>query len=179
MWPSGLARAFLDGWLAHPEGKKLGKFEEKWEKMVEIWGKIRKMELLPTRDCEAGYAPDVSSFLDQSLSPPCNSSPKIRKEKRGENYIHFDNISVLKKKKKKIHASNTKRGSNFVLVGVLASMIFFFINPPWPSHLATANSPPPGKSSGNIPCSGTVYSYLCSSWNIKVKISLSMMIIHN
>ena len=26
-------------------------------KMIKIWGKIRKVELLPTRDCEAGYSP--------------------------------------------------------------------------------------------------------------------------
>ena len=25
--------------------------------MIKIWGKIRKVELLPARDCEAGYGP--------------------------------------------------------------------------------------------------------------------------
>ena len=25
-----------------------------------MWGKMRKVELLPTRDCEAGYGPDKS-----------------------------------------------------------------------------------------------------------------------
>ena len=27
--------------------------------MIEIQGKMRKVELLPTRDCEAGYAPET------------------------------------------------------------------------------------------------------------------------
>ena len=58
---SGVARAFLGGRLAHPEGqneeenklslrKNLSQFEEK----------MRKVELLPTQDCEAGYGPDLS-----------------------------------------------------------------------------------------------------------------------
>ena len=37
-------------------GRKWERFEEKWEKMIEIWGgKWKKLNFLPTRDCEAGY----------------------------------------------------------------------------------------------------------------------------
>ena len=69
MWPfslpsvksSGVARAF-PGWrLAHPEGqneeeneKSLRKSKKTWSKLEE---KMRKVELLPTWDCEAGYGP--------------------------------------------------------------------------------------------------------------------------
>ena len=56
---SGVARAFPGGRLAHPEGQN----EE--ENLSKVWGKIdqkfeekvRTVELLPTRDCEAGYGP--------------------------------------------------------------------------------------------------------------------------
>ena len=58
---SGVARAFPGGQLAHPEGqneeeneKSLRKSQKTWSKLEE---KIRKVELLPTRDCEAGYGP--------------------------------------------------------------------------------------------------------------------------
>ena len=60
--PSGVARAFPGGRLAHPESqneeeneKSLREKQEKWSKFA---GKMRKVELLPTRDCEAGYGPE-------------------------------------------------------------------------------------------------------------------------
>ena len=50
---SGVARAFPGEW----ERKKV-KFQEKLDKLIKIRGKkMRKVELLPTRDCEAGYGP--------------------------------------------------------------------------------------------------------------------------
>ena len=58
---SGVARAFPGGRLAHPEGqneeenkKSLRNNKKKWSKFEE---KMRKVEVLPTRDCEAGYRP--------------------------------------------------------------------------------------------------------------------------
>ena len=58
---SGVARAFPGGRVAHPEGQNeeetkssLRKNKKNWSKFEE---KIRKVELLPTRDCEAGYGP--------------------------------------------------------------------------------------------------------------------------
>ena len=37
--------------------------------MPEIWGNLRKTELLPTRYCEAGYAPGTSqlTFFNKKL----------------------------------------------------------------------------------------------------------------
>ena len=61
---SGVARAFPGGRLAHPEDqneeenkKSLRKNKQNWSKFEE---KMRKTELLPTRDCEAGYGPACS-----------------------------------------------------------------------------------------------------------------------
>ena len=58
---SGVARASPCGRLAHPESqneeeneKSLRKNKKKWSKFGE---KVRKVELLPIRDCEAGYSP--------------------------------------------------------------------------------------------------------------------------
>ena len=52
---SGVARVLPGGWVAHLEGQTEEKDEEKLEKIIEIWGKMRKVELFPTQDCEAGY----------------------------------------------------------------------------------------------------------------------------
>ena len=53
--------------------KKKVKFEEKLTKFEE---KIRKVELLPTRDCEAGYGPAYNAFVKRHLEPtPLKSSP--------------------------------------------------------------------------------------------------------
>ena len=64
---SGVARAFPGGRLAQPEGqneeeneKSLRKNKKKWSKFEE---KMRKVELLPTRDCEAGYGPENGVFF--------------------------------------------------------------------------------------------------------------------
>ena len=57
---SGVTRAFPGGRLAHPESQneeENEKFVEKWEKMIKFGEKMRKVELLPTRNCEAGYGP--------------------------------------------------------------------------------------------------------------------------
>ena len=58
---SGVARAFSGGRLAHLEGQNeeenkwsLRKNKKNWLKFEE---KMRKVELLSTRDCEAGYGP--------------------------------------------------------------------------------------------------------------------------
>ena len=58
---SGVARAFPGGRAAHPENQNeeekessLRKNKINWSKFEE---KMRKVELLPTRDCEAGYGP--------------------------------------------------------------------------------------------------------------------------
>ena len=52
---SGVARAFPGGRLAHPDSQNeesLRKNEKEWSKFEE---KMWKVELLPTRDCEARY----------------------------------------------------------------------------------------------------------------------------
>ena len=55
---SGVARAFPGGQLAHPEGQNeeenKSSLRKNWSKFEE---KMRKVELLPTWDCEAGYGP--------------------------------------------------------------------------------------------------------------------------
>ena len=58
---SGVARAFPGGRVAHPEGQNeeenklsLRKNKKNGSKFEE---KMRKVELLPTRECEAGYGP--------------------------------------------------------------------------------------------------------------------------
>ena len=59
---SGVARAFPGGQVAHSKGQNeeenklsLRKNKKNWSKFEE---KMRKVEPLPTRDCEAGYGPD-------------------------------------------------------------------------------------------------------------------------
>ena len=59
---SGVARTFPGGRVAHPESQNeeenkysLRKNKKNWPKFEE---KIRKVELLPTRACEAGYDPE-------------------------------------------------------------------------------------------------------------------------
>ena len=61
---SGVARASSGGRLAHLEGQNeeenklcLKKNKKNWSKFEE---NMRKVELLPTRDCEAGYGPDCA-----------------------------------------------------------------------------------------------------------------------
>ena len=62
--PSGVARAFPGGRLAHPEGQNEEENENSLRKSKKTWSKfeekMRKVELLPTRDCEAGYGPDYA-----------------------------------------------------------------------------------------------------------------------
>ena len=55
---------------AHPESKYMRKVWGKIQKMMVIWGQIRKGELLPAHECEAGYAPAPRemSFLYRKLS---------------------------------------------------------------------------------------------------------------
>ena len=64
---SGVARAFPGGRLANPESQNEEENENSLrknkKKMIKIWGKMRKVELLPTRDCEAGYGPVPSYSL--------------------------------------------------------------------------------------------------------------------
>ena len=66
MFVSGVAGAFLGGRLAHSEGQheeeklSLRKNKKNWLKFEE---KVRKVELLPTQDCEAGHGPDVCITL--------------------------------------------------------------------------------------------------------------------
>ena len=63
-----VARAFSDG---QPEwGQIWGKFENK-RKMMETWGKIRKIELLANWNYEDGYTPDlvVASLVLPHMRP--------------------------------------------------------------------------------------------------------------
>ena len=72
---SGVARAFSGGRLAHPEGQNE-------EEISKVWGKIRKIdqslrkkneevELLPTRNCEAGYGLAISVLCVSCRSYSC------------------------------------------------------------------------------------------------------------
>ena len=45
------------------EQKTWGTFEVKKGKLMDIWGKRRKLELSPTWNCEAGYAPETRTKL--------------------------------------------------------------------------------------------------------------------
>ena len=57
----GIARAFSGGRVAHPEGQNEEESEKKLRKIKKTWSKfeerIRKLERLPTWDCESGYGP--------------------------------------------------------------------------------------------------------------------------
>ena len=59
--PSGVARAFPGGRLAHPESQNEEENEKNLRRSKKIdqnlRKKMRKVELLPTQDCEAGYGP--------------------------------------------------------------------------------------------------------------------------
>ena len=56
---SGVARAFPGGRVAQPEGQNEEENEQSLrkntQKLITTWGKMRKVELLATRDFEAGY----------------------------------------------------------------------------------------------------------------------------
>ena len=63
---NSVARAFPGGRVAHPASqneeeneKNLRKKKKKWSKLGEI---LRKVELLPTRDCAAGYGPGFGAY---------------------------------------------------------------------------------------------------------------------
>ena len=62
---SGVARAFPGGQLAHPEGQNEEENEKSLRISQKIWSKLeekmRKVELLPTRNCEAGHGPALVS----------------------------------------------------------------------------------------------------------------------
>ena len=64
---SGVAMAFPGGRLTHPEDQNQEENEESLRKNKKIWSnfgeKMRKVELLPTWDCEAGYGPDLTPAL--------------------------------------------------------------------------------------------------------------------
>ena len=58
----------LPGWASRPPGRskwgrKLRKFEEKWEKLKENEERLRKFLVLPTQEWEAGYGPDLILHL--------------------------------------------------------------------------------------------------------------------
>ena len=59
---SGEVRTFLGGRLAHPEGQN----EEENKYSLKNWSKfdekMRKVELLSTRDCDAGYGPGQNNM---------------------------------------------------------------------------------------------------------------------
>ena len=58
---NGIARAFPGGRVAHLESQNEEENEESFRKNMKNWlrfeKRMRKVELLPTRDCEAGYSP--------------------------------------------------------------------------------------------------------------------------
>ena len=58
---SGVASEFPGGWIAHLEGQNEEENENSLRKicknLLKFWWKMRKVEILPTGDCEAGYGP--------------------------------------------------------------------------------------------------------------------------
>ena len=69
---SVVARAFPGGRLAHPECQNEEENENKhkktWSKFEE---KMRKVELLPTRNCEAGYGPAYKFYTPERQCNVC------------------------------------------------------------------------------------------------------------
>ena len=59
---SGVARAFPGGQNEEENEKGLRKSQKTWSKLEE---KMRKVELLPNRDCEAGYGPGFLGDFSQ------------------------------------------------------------------------------------------------------------------
>ena len=72
---SVVARAFPGGRLAHPEGQNEEENENSLRKHKKTWSKfeekIRKVELLPTRDCEAGYGPAYKFYTPERQCNVC------------------------------------------------------------------------------------------------------------
>ena len=56
---SGVARAFPGGRVAHPEGQNEEENAKNLRKNRKNLSKFEEVELLPTRDCEAGYGLEV------------------------------------------------------------------------------------------------------------------------
>ena len=64
---SGIAKG-LSRWVTCPPGgpgwgQKWGKWGKIWKRMMKIWRKMRKVDLLPTRNCEAGYAAAIKGSV--------------------------------------------------------------------------------------------------------------------
>ena len=94
---SGVARAFPGGRVAHPESQNEEENEKSLrknkKKMIKIWEKNKRtVELLPTRDCEAGYGPgfdqlessilfSVDSLLGKKIHTLCSVSPRSHKHR--------------------------------------------------------------------------------------------------
>ena len=57
---SGVSRAFPGG---RNEEENEESLRRKKEKLITIWEKMRKVELLPIRDYEAGYDPEINRIL--------------------------------------------------------------------------------------------------------------------
>ena len=65
-----VARAFPGGQLAHPEGQNEEENEQSLKKNKKKCSRSEekmKVELLPTRDCEAGYGPDSTIFFSNVM----------------------------------------------------------------------------------------------------------------
>ena len=56
---SGVAKAFPGGRVAHLEGQMRKKMRKVWGKIRKLEWNLRKVELSPTRDYEAGYSPEA------------------------------------------------------------------------------------------------------------------------
>ena len=72
---SVVARAFPGGRLAQPEGQNEEENENSLRKHKKTWSKfeekMRKVELLPTRDCEAGYGPAYKFYTPERQCNVC------------------------------------------------------------------------------------------------------------
>ena len=66
---SGVAKAFPSGRLAHPEGQNEEENEKRLRKnnknLSKFEEKMRKVKLLPIRDCEAGYG--LEAWIDSQM----------------------------------------------------------------------------------------------------------------
>ena len=101
---SSVARAFK-GWATHPPrrpkwGRKWENFEKKYLKLIKIWGKMKKVEILPTRDREAGYGPDWNMCLKIGNDVKSMKFPR-NYQFQSNLLLNYEKFLEFKKKKKK------------------------------------------------------------------------------
>ena len=85
-WHTGVVSGFQSGRLAHPESLNEDENCQR-KKISKVVGNLRKkVERLPTRDCEAGYAGmGIYYFVKSQLTLPLCSGPVWAYDNRSVN----------------------------------------------------------------------------------------------